>query len=393
MKIYPLLPFMAACTLLTSCFKEEPLNAECDIEAVYFHLDDPLGTFYQEGDTLQAVMSDNTEITFNVRRNPAADLTQMEPQLVLTEGAALASAVQTADTATGNVRWTYVVKSQDGQWTRTYNVGLVRTSRTVSDTVRYDFENFELDAREQKYYIWHDELNDGTWGNNWATGNPGYRLSMGKAPADQYPSVPIADGYDGYAIKLTTLSTGGFGVMTNMRIAAGNFFLGRFDVGSAMTDAMNATCMGIPFDRKPLKLQGYYKYTPGEVYQDRSGKAVEGKTDAAAIYAVFYRNVETVTNADGQTETRSVMLHGEDTKTNANIVGIAEVAYVKPTSEWTAFDIAFNYTSEVDVEALVSRGYNLAIVFSSSADGNHFQGAIGSQLCIDKVRVVCEKEE
>ncbi len=384
---------MAACAMLTSCFKDEPLNAECDIEAVYFHLDEPLGTFYQLSDTLQTVMSDNNDIVFNVRREPAADLTSVEPQLVLTPGASVKSVVQACDSAKGVFRWHYVIGSQDGQWSRTYQVSVVPTARTVQDTICYDFEKFELDSREHKYYVWHDELGDGTWGNNWATGNAGFRLSMGNAPADQYPSVPLAEGYDGYGIKLTTLSTGAFGVMANMRMAAGNFFLGRFDVASALTDAMKATCMGIPFDRKPLKLQGYYKYKPGETYQDKNGKPVEGKTDAGDIYAVFYRNEETVQTADGKTERRSVVLHGEDTKTNRNIMAIAQMPYVKPTDEWTAFEITFDYTSEIDLDTLESRGYNLAVVFSSSVDGNHFQGAIGSQLCIDKVRIVCEKEE
>ncbi len=384
---------MAVCAMFTSCFKDEPLNAECDIEAVYFHLDEPLGTFYQLSDTLQTVMSDNNDIIFNVRREPDADLAGMEPQLVLTSGASVKSVAKSSGEAAGSVRWNYVIGSQDGQWSRTYNVSVVPTARTVQDTICYDFEKFELDSREKKYYVWHDELGDGTWGNNWATGNAGFRLSMGNAKADQYPSVPLADGYDGYGIQLTTLSTGAFGVMANMRMAAGNFFLGRFDVASALTDAMKATCIGIPFDRKPLKLQGYYKYTPGEVYQDKNGKPVEGKTDAGDIYAVFYRNEETVQTDDGKTEQRSVVLHGEDTKTNRNIMAIAQMPYVKPTDEWTAFEITFDYTSEIDLETLASRGYNLAIVFSSSVDGNHFQGAIGSRLCIDKVRVVCEKEE
>ncbi len=384
---------MAACAMFTSCFKDEPLNAECDIEAVYFHLDEPLGTFYQLSDTLQTVMSDDNDIIFNVRREPAADLSTVDPRLVLTPGASVKSVVKAGDDATGTYRWHYVIGSQDGQWSRAYNISVVPTARTVQDTVCYDFEKFDLESREHKYYVWHDEQGDGTWGNNWATGNAGFRMSMSNAPADQYPSVPLADGYDGYGVRLTTLSTGPFGVMANMRLAAGNFFLGRFDVGSALTDAMKATCMGIPFDRKPLKLQGYYKYTPGEVYQDKTGKPVKDKTDAADIYAVFYRNEETVTTSDGKTETRQVMLHGEDTKTNPNIVAIAQMGYVRPTSEWTFFDLTFDYTSDVDLDALLSRGYNLAIVFSSSVDGNHFQGAIGSQLCIDKVRVVCEKEE
>lgn len=379
--------------MFTSCFKDESLNAECDIEAVYFHLDDPLGTFYQLGDTLKTVMSVDNDVVFNVRREPAADLSAMVPQLVLTPGASVKSTAKTSDAATGAVKWNYVIGSQDGQWSRTYNVSLVPTARTVQDTICYDFENFELEPREHKFYIWHDELADGTFGNNWATGNPGYRMSMGNSPADQYPSVPIADGYEGHGVKLTTLSTGLFGVMANMRLAAGNLFLGKFDVDSALTNAMRATCMGIPFDRKPMKFQGYYKYTPGKVFQDKDAKPVPDKTDAADIYAVFYRNEETVTTSDGKTVTRAVMLHGEDTKTNPNIVAIAQVGYVKPATEWTLFDVTFDYLGDVDPDVLLSRGYNLAIVFSSSVDGNHFQGAIGSQLCIDKVSIVCEKEE
>lgn len=379
--------------MFTSCFKDEPLNAECDIEAVYFHLDDPLGTFYQLGDTMKTVTSVDNDIVFNVRREPAADLSAMQPQLVLTPGASVKSTAKTSDDATGTVKWNYIIGSQDGQWSRTYNVSLVPTARTVQDTISYNFENFELESREHKYYVWHDELADGILGNNWATGNPGYRMSMGNSPADQYPTVPLADGYEGYGVRLTTMSTGLFGVMANMRLAAGNLFLGKFDVDSALTNAMRATCMGIPFDRKPLKLQGYYKYTPGKVYQDKDAKPVPDKTDAADIYAVFYRNEETVTTSDGKTTTRAVMLHGEDTKTNPNIVAIAQVGYVKPTTEWTLFDVTFDYLGDVDPDVLLSRGYNLAIVFSSSADGNHFQGAIGSQLCIDKVSIVCEKEE
>ncbi len=393
MKTKPLLPCLAACALLASCFKDEPLNAECDIEAVYFHVDNPLGTFYQLGDTLQTVTSDNNDIVFNVRRDPANDLSLMEPQLVLTPGASIKSSTKTTNETNRSVHWNYVIVSQDGQWTRSYNISAVPTSRTVQDTVTYNFENFELDTREHKYYIWHDELNDGNWGNNWATGNAGFRLSMGNSPADQYPSAPLADGYEGYGIQLTTRSTGPFGAMTNMRIAAGNLFLGRFDVASALTDAMKSTCMGIPFDRKPLRLKGYYKYTPGATYQDKAGKPVAGKTDAADIYAVFYRNEETVVADDGTVEKRSVVLHGDDTKTNRNIVAIAQVAYVKPTDEWTLFDVTFDYTSTIDPDILSSRGYNLAIVFSSSVDGNDFQGAIGSQLCIDKVSIACEKEE
>ncbi|MDY4625755.1 MAG: PCMD domain-containing protein, partial [Prevotella sp.] len=32
-------------------------------------------------------------------------------------------------------------------------------------------------------------------------------------------------------------------------------------------------------------------------------------------------------------------------------------------------------------------------VFSSSTGGAHFRGALGSTLCIDKVKLICDKEK
>ena len=43
---------------LTSCFKDEPLNAECDIEQAYIHVDNPTDIFYQASDTLADINLD-----------------------------------------------------------------------------------------------------------------------------------------------------------------------------------------------------------------------------------------------------------------------------------------------------------------------------------------------
>ena len=53
----------------------------------------------------------------------------------------------------------------------------------------------------------------------------------------------------------------------------------------------------------------------------------------------------------------------------------------------------FDYRETVDPELLANRGYSLAIVFSSSSGGGSFIGAIGSRLCVDKVRLICTHEE
>jgi hypothetical protein len=53
----------------------------------------------------------------------------------------------------------------------------------------------------------------------------------------------------------------------------------------------------------------------------------------------------------------------------------------------------FEDVSPVDHTLLKNRGYNLALVFSSSKEGANFCGAIGSTLYIDKVVISLEKEK
>lgn len=372
------------CAALTSCFKEEPLNAECDIEQVSIHIDDPLSTFYSASDTIQTVNPSSDVITFRIRRNHGGDLSTIQPDFVLTPGATITQ-LDNIPTDNSGRELTYRVTSEDQHWHRIYTILIQPVVRTVNDTVKYDFEHFELEPKEHKYYIWHNTLEDGTLGNDWANGNPGFRLSRGSAKPEEYPSTPISDGYDGYAIQLVTRSTGMFGALSGKPIAAGNFFLGMFDVSIALKDPLQATKFGVPFDREPVNMTGYYKYTPGPTYHDKAGNAVPGKTDEATIYAVLYRN------KDDRGE--SITLHGDNAKTSGQIIAIADMGKVQPADTWTAFDLTFDYKSTIDYALLENQGYNLAIVMSSSKDGNKFEGAVGSTLCVDKLRVICKKEE
>ena len=59
----------AASTLsLTSCFKDEPLNAECDIEQAYIHPGPLLKLWFANAaDTLVNVQSDQDKIEFTMR--------------------------------------------------------------------------------------------------------------------------------------------------------------------------------------------------------------------------------------------------------------------------------------------------------------------------------------
>ena len=69
------------------------------------------------------------------------------------------------------------------------------------------------------------------------------------------------------------------------------------------------------------------------------------------------------------------------------------MASVPATGEWTAFEAAFDYRADIDADLLARQGYSLAIVFSSSADGDKFEGAVGSTLMVDKVKIICTEEQ
>lgn len=376
------LTMCAACsTTLISCIKDEPLNSECDIETVTVRCPNPENAFFNLTDTMQKVSSADSVITFSVRNN--ADLSNATLQITTTDGATITTTSGTQPEVGKDLR--YTITSQDGNWHRSYTVKFVPVTHTVNDTIKYDFENYELEPKTSAYYVWHNVLPDGTLGNDWSTGNPGFKISRSSAKPDEYPTVPLPDGYDGAGIKLVTRDTGGFGAMVNMRLAAGNFFLGTFDVSNALKDAMKATRFGVGFDKKPIKFTGYYQYTPGAKFQDRSGKEVAGRVDEGSIYAVFYRNHDSQGNV--------VMLDGNDVLTSSQIVAIAQVQSVTTTSGWTYFEIPFNYSEGIDNTLLANRGYNLTLVFSSSTNGATFEGAVGSELLVDKVRVICATEE
>ena len=380
MKTYNLMLVAALCGSLTSCFKDEPLNAECDIEQAYVHIDNPTEIFYANTDTLVSVLSNSTDITFRIKAG--SDVSAIAPQFRITEGATISPASGSVQDFSDGKTVTYTVTSQDGEWQRQYNVSFM----TYNPISKFDFENYKLVDGENggQYYQWTDLNPDGSEAGNWATGNGGFNISMGTAAPDEYPTSPT-EGHSGQGVMLVTRDTGPLGNLPglNMPIAAGNLFLGYFDVSKALTQTMLATNFGVPFDRKPLRLTGWYKYSPGALFIDRYKNEYPERTDIGDIYAVLYRNHDD--NGD------SFMLHGDDVKTSKYIVAIAQVPEIKTTDEWTSFDVEFEYSSDIDEETLLSQGYNLAVVCTSSSEGASFNGAVGSTLYVDEIEVIWDE--
>ena len=176
----------------TSCFGDEPKGCEADIETATLHVDHPDQFFFQATDSMKVVFSTDSVITFAVRSD--ADVSALAPVFTLSAGA-------TVEPASGSIHdftrepVLYTVTSQDGKWQRRYRVHVVPTTLTVADTLRFDFEHYELETGtgRQCFYIWHNELPDGTLGNDWSTANDGYRISMSTAKPEDYPSTPLLD--------------------------------------------------------------------------------------------------------------------------------------------------------------------------------------------------------
>lgn len=387
MKTIRLTIIVLVITTLTSCFKDEAPNAECDITKAWIHTNNPAEMFFQPTDTAINVFYNKTDITFTVRRK--ADITALAPQFEITQGATISPANGSVhDFSKGPV--VYTVTSEDKQWSRQYTVSFKPTVQIVSDTISFEFEQAEVynDTKiKATYYKWYETQADGTLLEYWSNANAGYALGNQSAAPEDYPSVSV-DGYNGRALKLTTCSVGIWGEIMHRPLAAGNFFIGEFDVSQALTNTLHTTLMGRPFPKKPLKVSGMYKYKAGDVFWKYVNSKIEKHPeikDRAAIYAVFYRNHDAQGN--------KVMLYGEDSKTNPNIVAIAEVDEIPETDTWTPFEMTFKYLTDINMEELENQGYNLTIVFTSSTDGAYYEGAPGSTIYIDSVQLTCESEE
>lgn len=293
-----------------SCIREEAPNAEADILSCTV-----------DGDILKAEPEiDNESVTLTVKSD--ADITNLAPVFTLTPGATITPASGSAfDFTTPR---TYTVTSEDGHWTKTYTVRCIVSGVSTE----YHFEHITMEPKNGRYQIFYDFTSNGD-SVTWASGNAGFALTNNKLEPLDFPTMQDDNGYVGKCAKLVTRSTGSFGSGFGMPIAAGNLFIGTFDLLNAIPDARKGTRLGRPFDHVPTYLSGYYKYKAGESYKV-NGEEVKGKKDQCDIYAIFYETDENVKYLDG--------FNG---LTSPNLISVARISDQKETDEWTHFYIPF----------------------------------------------------
>lgn len=358
------------CLGFSSCIREEAANTEADIESCT--VSDPSVL------KMKPIITNNTVI---IMAQSTVDITRFAPEFTLTEKA-------TIEPASGTVRdfsepQIYIVTSEDKKWKKEYTV-YVDISNIKPE---FDFEHWEIiyGKNDKKWHGFYEISDQEQKQNIWATANAGYALTGKRTDPMDYPTVSWEVGHSGKGVKLETKSTGGFGEMLDMPLAAGNLFIGSFDAsvaGQGPEEALKATLFGLPFayspNKKPVTFSFWYQFTPGEIFTDENKNVVPGQQDIFDVYAIIYD------------PNNGKVLDGSIQFDDPCIIAIARIENPQPASTYTYKSIPFKYRKEIDPSKLVKGEYYTAIVFSSSRDGAYFRGAIGSTLIIDEVKIELE---
>lgn len=400
---------VAVAFMFTSC-EESDFNLtdeastpyEADIR--YIVLEDP-SIMTQPQDSIKASNINDGKDNLTIMTNENADLKSITPRFVLTKGAKILAQDSKGEWTVNaealsldfsSKKHSYMIVSANGKSHRIYTLRFA--CRRIPLVNNFEFavlndsslseDGSKFNEKVAHYYMWPDQDND--MFVYWSTANGGFGVSRSTAHPDEYPSTPCEGVNGGKGVKLTTSNTGGIAATMGMRIAAGNLFLGTFDISSALKAPLTSTKFGYPFAKKPVKVTGWMSYQPGEKYQNKEGRIIEERKDSCDIYAILYRNTDKNGNA--------IMLDGSNIGSSPSIVAKASLdpsLAAGTNGEWRPFTIMFDYDKySIPFDEKISKeyGYSLTVVCTSSTQGAYFWGAIGSTLKVDEITIICNEE-
>lgn len=297
------------------------------------------------------------------------DLSKLMPTIEVSEKATVTPASGAVQDFSNGKTVTYTVTAENG-------TKVTYTASVYGNVTSYDFENWSYDTSM------YSEENQIYMANGWASCNNAVALIKymgawsGITYTGEYPIRPSDDAFTGEkAALLESVDTQGGNIFGQKvpKVTAASIFLGSFNAMAAISDPMATTSFGIMYDKQPLKVTGYYKYTPGTEFYNANGELQEGVTDKCAMSAVLYE-------VSSEDET----LNGSNIYTSDKIVAKAVFTSDKSVDTYTPFELNLEYAKAYDS----SKKYKFAIIFSASADGASYNAAVGSKLLIDNVSVV-----
>lgn len=335
-------------------------------------------TFDNEGVSEQPTINADNTISFKVYEG--ADISALVPTIVVSEGATVTPASGVAQDFSNGRTVTYTVVSEDYGTTKVYKAS-VSGSQTV---LSFTFDEWK-EVGDAGTSVFHEEpLPDDLLASSVQGAVFLSLYGVNGFPVYQEKEDVIA----GSAINLVTMDTSDKTNSLVPALTAGSVFTGKFNIGLAISDKLASTQFGIPYDKKPVVLRGWYKYTPGEKYIDGEGakapedvEVIEGQVDECAIQAILY---EEQLDSKGN----NIPLNGHDINTSDRRVAVAVLSDGTAKADWTKFELPFEMLEGKTYDA--GKKYQLAVVCSSSKLGDVFKGAGGSTLMLDELEVIGE---
>ena len=383
-KLFLLVSLVTAGVLLSSCIKDEALNVEADITSAT--IDGAKELLIVEPKV------EKNQIVFRLIEEPKVEAASegdndevsylFAPEFTLSKGATISPASGTARDFTEPQK--YVVTAENGVVTKEYTVSFIVDKGIL---LNYSFENADIIKTEGyagEYHQFFTLLGNGSKKTDWSSANEGFnfliRLNSSiveEVKPSVYPTVQVEDGYKGKGVMLQTNSTGALGAMFGSPLAAGNLFLGDFDVSMVM-QSLKTTKFGQPYTytTAPAAVKGYFKYQAGDefVVNNEPSSLEEDAWDA---YAILFEKSD-----------KDNFLTGDHNFEDSRMVSVAKLDDAKrvETDKWTEFELRFENVAGKSFDA--DKEYMFTIVFSSSKEGAFFNGAVGSKLWIDEVEIV-----
>lgn len=345
--------FLLLILSFSSCIKDAPANPEADIES--FELNPSLLT----GQTF--IDQANRKILLYLTKE--AYETGVTPIISLSKNAKVSPASGQKITFNGKDEIDYTVTAEQSTNQKTYKIQVVNVGNWT-----FPFEKW-LQNNDDKY----DYPVEADLTSLWSSGNPGVALSGVAKDPQAYPTRSTVDGYLGTkAAEMVTIKGTPLSAIVGIYLYAGSVFIGNFNTAVVLTAPLAATEFGSPYVGLPDRFTGYYKYTPGPAYQDEHQNIITGQVDECAVYAVLFEGPE--------------RLNGTNINTSDRIIATARLSDGSAKANFTKFDIPFIYkTGQVPSS---NKNLMLTIVASSSKDGDHYKGAIGSRLVVDNLSVI-----
>lgn len=320
--------------------------------------------------TSQPVINADNSITFSVADTTTTEhLQTLQPVVEVSAGATYTASG--SDYMTGV---TYTVVSENGRNIATYTVRIA--SRINS--LKYSFD--EWTTSSQNGFTRYEPTEDGL-----ASCNDGASKLITFGYKGGFPVMTDAGYESEYSAKMVTLRTVGAGFGFAPAVTTGSVFTGTFETNFSLDpqEQLLSTKFGIAYDKKPLTMKGVYKYQAGTNFIDGSDKndikENTGDIDQGSVIGVLYE----ATDDAG----KEVILTGQDINSSNYRVAVATF-YCSDQAEWTEFNVNFEMLEGKTYDP--SKTYKLALVCSSSKDGNLFKGAENSTLWVDNLEVIGE---